>query len=145
SFLFSNSETIPTWWTSDPLPSSHLVGWVGGPRAARLAREPEAIIVERSIEGLARMLGVARDMLEAELEAWYLHNWGADPFARGAYSFVRSGGLEPPRRLGEPVEATLFFAGEATDAHGHTGTVHAALASGARVASEVITHLARSS
>src|SRR5262249_11865801 len=137
SFLLSDDEAMPTWWTSDPLPSPLLVGWAGGPRAARLAREPEAFIATRAIQALARVLGVAQDALESELEAWHLHTGSNDPFARGAYSFVRVGGLEAPRRLGEPVEGTLYFAGEATDAS-DTGTVHAALASGLRAAREVI-------
>jgi len=40
--------------------------------------------------------------------------------------------------LAEPVVDTLFFAGEATNAQGHSGTVHGALATGIRAAREVI-------
>jgi len=36
------------------------------------------------------------------------------------------------------VENTLFFAGEATDATGHNGTVHGAIASGRRVVREIL-------
>jgi len=35
------------------------------------------------------------------------------------------------------VDGTLFFAGEATDAEGRTGTVHGAIASGRRAAAQV--------
>src|SRR5262249_34536633 len=112
-FLFSDDETLPTWWTSDPLRTPTLVGWVGGPRAARLAREPEATIADRAVAALARVLGVGQGRLERELEDWYLHNWSADPFARGAYSFVRASGTDAPRVLCAPVDGTLFFAGEA--------------------------------
>ena len=45
---------------------------------------------------------------------------------------------DAPRMLGEPVEGTLFFAGEATDLDGQNGTVHGAMASGRRAAGEVI-------
>jgi hypothetical protein len=37
------------------------------------------------------------------------------------------------------VNDTLFFAGEATDYEGNNATVHGAMASGVRVAKEVIT------
>jgi Flavin containing amine oxidoreductase len=55
-----------------------------------------------------------------------------------AYSYVRAGGLEAPRQLGAPLADTLFFAGEATDSDGHTGTVHGAMASGNRVVDEIL-------
>ena len=138
SFLVSDDPVMPTWWTSYPLLAPVLTGWVGGPRAARLAGQPAAIVAEQAVESLARVLGVRRELLEARLDGWATHNWSADPFARGAYSYVRAGGLDAPAKLGAPVEDTLFFAGEATDHAGHTGTVHAALASGLRAASEVL-------
>lgn len=145
SFLFSDDAVMPTWWTSYPLLTPSLTGWVGGPRAAALTQQEDAAILARALDALAHALSVERGMLDALLDSWHLHNWSADPFARGAYSFVRVGGLDAPRQLGEPVEKTLFFAGEATDATGNTGTVHAALASGMRVAAEVMAALGRAS
>jgi monoamine oxidase len=38
----------------------------------------------------------------------------------------------------EPVDNTLFFAGEHTDITGHWGTVHGALRSGLRAAEQVL-------
>ncbi len=35
---------------------------------------------------------------------------------------------------------TLFFAGEATNSDGHHGTVHGAIATGARAACEILIH-----
>jgi hypothetical protein len=58
--------------------------------------------------------------------AW-LHDWEHDPFARGAYSYARVGGAEAPRRLAQPIDGTLFFAGEATDPERRTGTVDSAM------------------
>ncbi|HWE64375.1 MAG TPA: NAD(P)/FAD-dependent oxidoreductase [Chloroflexota bacterium] len=138
SFLFMPDETFPTWWTSYPLVAPLLTGWLAGPRAAPLASQADARIIEQAVESLARSLHVPRKALEAELESWHLHNWNTDPFARGAYSYVRVGGLEAPRRLGAPLADTLFFAGEATDSDGQTGTVHGAMASGTRVAGEIL-------
>ncbi len=141
SFLFSDDATMPTWWTNYPLLTPILTGWVGGPRAARLASQADAAIAEQALAALARVLGVGQGYLEAQLESWQVHNWSSDPHARGAYSYVRVGGLEAPQKLGEPVEHTLFFAGEATNNEGHTGTVHGALATGRRAANEIIAQI----
>jgi hypothetical protein len=64
----------------------------------------------------------------------------ADPYARGAYSYVRVGGLAAQQGFGEPVEDTLYFAGEAVDADGHIGTVHGAIASGERAGNRIVYH-----
>ena len=40
--------------------------------------------------------------------------------------------------MAEPVEHTLFFAGEHTDTTGHWGTVHGALCSGLRAAGQIL-------
>jgi monoamine oxidase len=138
SFLLSDDDVMPTWWTSYPLMAPILTGWVGGPRAARLAGQADTLIVEQALDALARVLGVRRGVLEAQLDGWMLHNWSTDPYARGAYSYVRVGGLDAPAALGASMEDTLFFAGEATDTAGYTGTVHGALASGMRAASNVL-------
>jgi monoamine oxidase len=143
SFLFSDDEVMPTWWTGFPLLSPTLLGWVGGPHAVRLAHHPDEVIAQEALEALARVLGVSRGWLEVRLNSWQVHNWSADPFSYGAYSFVRVGGMEAPGQLAAPVEGTLFFAGEATDTAGHTGTVHGALATGTRAANEMIAHLTR--
>lgn len=143
SFLFSDDKVMPTWWTAYPLVTSTLTGWVGGPRATALAAAPDGAIAGEALAALARTLGVARRDLEGELDGWHLHNWAADPFSRGAYSYVRTGGLEAPGQLAAPVADTLFFAGEATDTTGNTGTVYAALVSGYRAAGEVVARLGR--
>jgi monoamine oxidase len=145
SFLFSDDAVLPTWWTGYPLLTPLLIGWVGGPRAVRLSSLPDAAIAEQALGALARVLGVSTGWLEARLEGWQTHNWSADPFSRGAYSYVRVGGIDAPGQLAAPVEGTLFFAGEATDTNGHTGTVHGALATGKRAADQIIAELAHRS
>ncbi len=71
--------------------------------------------------------------------------WADDPFARGAYSYVPVGVTNGPalrEALGAPVEAQLFFAGEATSVDA-PATVHGAIASGRRAAGEVLASGAR--
>jgi monoamine oxidase len=67
-----------------------------------------------------------------------MHDWRGDPNARGAYSYLPAGGLHLPGKLGEPVDDTVYFAGEHTDITGHWGTVHAAMRSGLRVADQIL-------
>jgi hypothetical protein len=85
-----------------------------------------------------RVLGLARGRIEALLEGWYVHDWQADHFTRGAYSYVPVGALDAVATLAQPVDDTLFLAGEATDSSGHTGTVHGTLATGQRAARQVL-------
>jgi monoamine oxidase len=63
-------------------------------------------------------------------ESVALHDWQADPHARGAYSYLLAGGGNARRALASPLSETLFFAGEAADAGGEAGTVAGALQSG---------------
>ena len=67
-----------------------------------------------------------------------MHDWLHDPYARGAYSYQMVDGADAPAALARPLDATLFFAGEATDTEGATGTVHGAIASGRRAARQVM-------
>ena len=66
-----------------------------------------------------------------------MHDWVHDPFARGRTAIRRSGGVDAPAMLARPLAGTLFFAGEATDTEGATGTVHGAIATGRRAARQV--------
>jgi monoamine oxidase len=140
-FLHTADPTVPIWWTSYPLRTPLLVGWVGGPSATTLAASDGETIADLALEGLATQLDVERRWLDAlEVEHWY-HDWEHDPYARGAYSYGLVDGLDAPRALGAPIDRTLFFAGEATDPDGRSGTVHAAIASGLRAADEVLASL----
>ena len=71
------------------------------------------------------------------VEAAWMHDWEHDPFTRGAYSYQMVGGVDAPGALAKPLRGTLFFAGEAADPEGRTGTVHGAIATGRRAAEEV--------
>lgn len=142
-FIHSEDEPVPTWWTQLPVRAPVLVGWVGGPRAEELVRISEDAALSRALDCLARLVGVSRQVIDERLEYCYTHNWHADPFARGAYSYVPVGALEAQTELARPVQSTLFFAGEATNTEGHCGTVHGAIATGERAAYEILASLGR--
>jgi monoamine oxidase len=132
-FLFSQERWMPTWWTAAPAEAPLITGWMGGPRAEAAPPDP-AEWLDPALATLGKLLSEPPDVLRREMVSWHAHNWTADPFARGAYTYVRVGGLEAQRRFGLPVEDTLYFAGEATDAEGYWSTVHGAMASGERAA-----------
>jgi monoamine oxidase len=136
SFFHSAATAFPTFWTSLPLRAPLLTAWIGGPKAARLSSAPTSEIVRQALESLSAIFG-RRAHSQFELEAAYLHNWQADPFSRGAYSYIAVGGGQARDGLAAPLEETLFFAGEATDTHDEAATVTGALQTGDRAAREV--------
>ncbi|HYD51748.1 MAG TPA: NAD(P)/FAD-dependent oxidoreductase [Gemmatimonadaceae bacterium] len=138
SFVHGQGGEFPVWWTAFPLHEPVLVGWTGGPAAARLAALGRDAVIERAIASLARQLGLRTGSVRTRLvEAWW-HDWDADPFARGAYSHPVVGGADAARHLARPAQGTLYFAGEAADAEGDNGTVHGAIASGTRAAGRLL-------
>jgi monoamine oxidase len=66
------------------------------------------------------------------------HDWTADPFSGGAYSYGGVGAIEARAALARPVAGTLFLAGEAVAQRGRNGTVHGALASGREAAARLL-------
>ena len=141
SFLFTPASMPPVWWTGhpEPEPAAHtLTGWVGGPRSAALASFTETQLAEEACATLAAIFRLTADQLRDDLLSTHTHNWSADPYALGAYSYVPAGALDAPRAMTVPVAGTLFFAGEHTDTTGHWGTVHAAMRSGLRAAQQIL-------
>jgi monoamine oxidase len=137
-FIHCPEGAIPTWWTLLPVRSPIMVGWVGGPDADRLSQGDKRFILDQAVNSLAVILGVSPEYIRRLLVASYLHDWQSDPFARGAYSYIPVNCLEALITLSRTVEDTLYFAGEATSVDGHVGTVHGAMASGKRAASEML-------
>jgi len=138
-FIHGRGTDIPVWWTQFPMRAPLLVGWSGGPSAEALAQYDDPTIVRRALVSLAHHMACSEDWLASQLDAYWIHNWSDDPFARGSYSYMVVGGTEAPALLSQPVADTLFFAGEATDTGGRIGTVEGALATGHRAARGVLT------
>lgn len=138
SFLFSDDEWFPTWWTTMPDKLPLITAWSPFGPAQRLSGKNDSFIIDQSLRSLGALLHIAPAKLHEELESSHFHDWLADPFSRGAYSYGKVGAHQAIRTLGSPVEHTLFFAGEATDTSGHNGTVHGAIASGERAAKEIL-------
>ena len=140
-FFHEPGAAFPTWWTRGPLRVPVLTAWAGGPAAEALRGMAKRDVVDVALATLACMLGERRARLEQLVEGWAWHDWQADPLSRGAYAHVLVGGVGAQRALARPIEHTVFFAGEATDAE-QTGTVSGAIASGRRAARQVQAALA---
>jgi monoamine oxidase len=138
SFLFSQDQWFPTWWTTIPEELPIITGWAPFRCAERLSGRDRSVVVAHSLRSLGQLLNIATEELEPLLEAAYFHDWQSDPFSRGAYSYGKVGADGAQEALASPVEDTLFFAGEATDITGRNGTVDGAIASGRRAAAEIL-------
>jgi monoamine oxidase len=138
SFIHTHDPHFPVWWTAYPLLEPVMVGWSGGIRARQLSGRTPEQIQSQAIASLARVLHVPQRRIESLVAGAWMHDWEHDPFARGAYSYQMVGGSDAPKMLARPIQRTLFFAGEASDSEGSTGTVHGAIATGQRAAAQVL-------
>ena len=128
-------------------------GFIMGVRADSLLKgNSQATIIARTLSQLDTMFGL--DASGCFIDG-FVHNWGNEEFIRGAYSTptVRElGQSDGARKLAEPHEGTVFFAGEATagDVEGsernlaHNSAhfappivLHGAMQTGSRAACEV--------
>ena len=138
-FLFSDHPVFPTWWTRQPSQAPILTAWAAGPHAEHVLMQTEQTLRAQVSQALADILP---ESSRHPIRAVHTHNWQTDSFSLGAYSYAKVGGADAPGQLAQPLDDTLFFAGEATDSTGRYGTVHGAIASGYRAAHEVIDALA---
>lgn len=132
AFFHSPAAAFPTFWTPLPMHAPLLTAWAGGPKAAKLTGKRPEVLLQHALASVRSILGEFE-----EPKAFLVHDWQADPFARGAYSYVRVGGSGAREELAQALDDTLYFAGEATDTE-QSGTVGGALASGIRAAREIL-------
>jgi monoamine oxidase len=137
AFFHTPGTPFRTFWTPLPARIPFLTAWSGGPPATRLLEMKPARILTAALQSVDSLFG-PRTNAAARLRNWWMHNWQNDPYTRGAYSYVNAGGDGAREQLAAPLAGTLFFAGEATDSSGESGTVAAALSSGLRAAQEVL-------
>jgi monoamine oxidase len=131
AFFNRPGAAFPTFWTPLPMRAPLLTAWAGGPRAAKLS----GLSIRRLV---GEALGCVQKVFpDAQLADALVHDWRQDRYSRGGYSYVLVGGEGARDQLAEPLDGTLFFAGEATDTE-EAGTVAGALRSGTRAAREVL-------
>jgi monoamine oxidase len=138
SFLHAPNELFPVWWTKVPEESSTLVAWTGGPHADAIAGRTSKDLESAAMCALAKVFALDDARLSDLLVQSASHNWQTDSLAQGSYSYLPAGALHVPEALSEPIESTVFFAGEHTDTTGNWGTVHGAMESGQRAANQIL-------
>lgn len=133
-FMLTGQPPFPVWWVSRPPPFPIVTGWAGGRNARALRARSVAERIDGALVALAAAFDVEPDRLRRDLRGGFSHDWTADPFARGAYSYAGVNGSDAGAELAEPVDGTIFFAGEATESDGDNATVHGAISTGRRAA-----------
>jgi monoamine oxidase len=128
------------YWTQSPVVDEQVVAWAGGPKATALGSASQQELIEKALDGFGALLGESA-LAHQAFEGGVMHDWDHDPFSRGAYSYVIVGGGNARATLAQPVDDTLFFAGEATSTDGNGGTVNGALETGERAAREAAASL----
>jgi monoamine oxidase len=135
NFLFSDGF-VPTWWTQNPSPTPLLTGWLAGP-ILKSVQQDDYTLLTKAIQSLAYFFGCKEEHLQSEIRAAKVINWATDQYSLGAYAYKTLYTSKALRVISDPVEDTIFFAGEALYDGAEMGTVEAALASGKSVADKI--------
>ena len=137
TFLLSDRK-IPVWWTQFPEQTALLTGWFGGPKTQALAGLDEDQLIEAGLGSLADIFRIPILDLKRNLVAARAINWGADPFAGGAYSYVTPRTREALAGLASADTGSIRFCGEAFYSGAEMGTVEAAFTSGLQTARSLL-------
>lgn len=90
-----------------------------------------------SVFGGKASLNVRKDLNDKIISV--IQDWSKEKYIRGGVSYLKPDGSNLDRaNLATAVNAKIFFAGEATDSQGESGTINGALLSGERAANEII-------
>jgi len=111
-----------------------IEAYFGASHAAALEAEGERAFFDFAASELTALFGSG---FARRLKPIAMHRWGADPFARGSYSFALPGMADCRAALAAPVDKRLFFAGEACS-RGDFSTAHGGWFTGVSAADEAI-------
>jgi len=123
---------------------------VNGPKAQELSAQGDGMIDTILAELDAIYNGQASLFIRKVINGdgtegprvWFLADWGKDEFFKGGFSYPKPGASNEDRiNLAAPLNNKVFFAGEATDIKGDTGTINGALNSAERAVEELVTSI----
>jgi monoamine oxidase len=130
-FLFSDQK-IPTWWTQSPDSYPLLTGWLAGTDARKMKDIPDEELFTLAIESLSSVYKIDTNELNSLVKKSHVKNWTNDPFTLGSYSYKTPDTNTAFELMKHPF-GSLYFAGEALNMDGESGTVEAALLSSLRI------------
>jgi monoamine oxidase len=136
-FILSDEE-IPVWWTQSPKDYPLLTGWLNGAQSKKLQNPDVASVLEKSLRSVSGIFKTDVLSLKQKLVAWHIEDWSKHPFALGGYSYDTLQTADAKKILNEPIEQTIFFAGEGLYEGTAPGTVEAAFVSGREVAQKIM-------
>jgi monoamine oxidase len=111
-----------------------IEAFFGGSNARELERAGEGAFFDFAVGQLTGQFG---NNFAKRIRPLCVHRWGADPFARGAYSYAVPGKVDCRAVLAAPVDNRLFFAGEACSKDSYS-TAHGAFFTGIAAAKRAI-------
>ena len=135
SQLFGNIDRVATAaYYFRPFGRPMIECYVGGRCASELEAGGERAFFDFAVAQLGALLG---SDFPRRVKPVYSHRWGADPFARGSYSYAQPCMAHCRAELAAPVNDRLFFAGEACSPNNFS-TAHGAYLSGVAAADQAI-------
>lgn len=133
--VFGHTDrTATAGYSFRPFGRPLIEAFFGGRCAEELEAQGDAAFFDFAVAELSDVFG---NDFRRRLKPICVHRWGADPFARGAYSCARPGFADCRATLAAPVDGRLFFAGEACSPHDFS-TAHGAYETGVAAADAVM-------
>ena len=135
SRVFGHTDRVATAsYQLRPFGRPMIEAYYGGSNAAALEAGGERAVFDFAV---AELTGLFGNEFARRLQPIAMHRWGADPFARGSYSYALPGMADCRVALAAPIDGRLFFAGEACS-QGYFSTAHGGYNSGIAAAEAVI-------
>ena len=135
SRVFGHTDRVATAsYQLRPFGRPMIEAYYGGSNAAALEAGGERAFFDFAVAELTGLFGSG---FARRLQPIAMHRWGADPFARGSYSYALPGMADCRAALAAPIDGRLFFAGEACSP-GDFSTAHGGYNTGIAAAEAVI-------
>ncbi|MDJ0696044.1 NAD(P)/FAD-dependent oxidoreductase [Mastigocoleus sp. MO_188.B34] len=135
-FILTTLDT-QMWWRSGwgrKKEAPVLTAYTGATNAINFSEMGRDAAINAGLRDLEKIFKIP---LKRRLTDALFVDFRTDPYSQMAYSYVPVGGTGLRKKLAQPVDNILFFAGEATNVN-RPSTVHGAIESGLRVAREVL-------
>ncbi len=126
-------DDVPMAFSIRPFGYDYVVGITSGRFADWLERAGQQASIDYVEKKLQAVYGTD---ITKHVTASIVTAWGGDPWVRGAYSVALPGQAHQRRRLAEPLEDRIHFAGEATSSEFYA-TAHGAYLSGVSAAEAI--------
>ncbi len=135
SRVFGHTDRVATAsYQLRPFGRPMIEAYFGGSHAAALEAGGERAFFDFALSELTELFGSG---FAHRVKPIHIHRWGADPFARGSYSYALPGMADCRAALAAAVDGRLFFAGEACS-RGDFSTAHGGWFSGVSAAEQAI-------